>query len=264
MPTRKPLPVYRSALKCTVAHCHEKRVQGSASNYCQRHRTGNKQHGDPLQVPLRIPQVRKVETEVRKIYKRLSPARRAELPDRAARYCKPFHEFLQSCAEGSSEFGNNRFAVESGARLLRVFDEVDPLSILTRASALYLMREQMPHVFRNERAFRFQLVRAVRKLTSVADGSYWNNRNQRKQQIVNEIPMRVRENMAEYLVEFFTPWVTQVANIAEKQARTEAARSRIASETFSELREKVRVEHAKAERRLAIAQRLKGAVASAA
>jgi hypothetical protein len=255
MSTSRPLPLHRSRLPCIVPGCREPRVQKSASNYCQMHRYHWKVHGSPLQDAIKIAEIRRWEQDVRRIYKRLPKAQRGDLSGVAARYCATFHDFLRNCAAGR-ENAQNRFSHETATRLLKVFDSVDPLAILTRVAALFLMREQSPRMFRDERAFRFQLVRGVRKLTSVADGSYWDNTRQRVKQICDEIPARVRETMAEWLVEFSIPFAFHVSNCAALTERTEKTQALLAAEVFAPLREKLHQEHAKAERKLQIARRL--------
>lgn len=256
MSSRRPLPLHRSYLPCSVQACSQPRVQGSASRFCARHRYARKVHGDPLQAPLRLPAIHAMAAQVRRVYSRLSPSKRAELPRVAHRYCKPFHDFLLSCANGTSELGDSRWAREPAERLVRVFNDAAPLEVLTRCTALFLLRERQPYLFASDRAFQFQFVRGVRKLSSVADGTFWNSRAQRVQPVVKEIPQRVQVTMASWLIEWSATWATSIVEIAEKQTQRDRARAVLASELFADVREKVNREHAKAERKLAIARSL--------
>lgn len=253
--SKRPLPLHRSLLQCTVPGCREKRVQRSASNYCQAHRYRWKVHGSPLQDAIRIAHIRRYEIEVRRIFARLPKARRADLNETAKRYCTPFQEFVKAWAEGR-EGPESRFGREAGERLTRVFESVPPVAMLTRVAAMYLMRQQEPHAFRDERAFRFQLVRTFRKLTSIADGVYWNNRDQRAQQIVKSIAARVQETMGEWLVEFSTPFAHHVNTCATLIRKTEQVQTFLASEVFAPLQRKLNAEHARLERKLSLARTL--------
>lgn len=245
------LPVQRSFGRCDVPGCDQPRVQRSSSRYCHTHRYHWRVHGSPLQDRLRIAEVRRYEVDARRVFAHLPKRNRADLEGTAARYCATFREVLTQ-----QQAGQNKYGREAASRLLRVFENEKPLPILTRLSALYLMRQHQPHAFRDDRAFRWQLVRCFRKLTSVADGIYWNSRDQRKQQIVKTIHVRVQELMAEWLVEFSVPFVSEVRACSTLLDKVERTNAFLAADVFKPLRDKLNAEHSRLERKLSLARRL--------
>jgi hypothetical protein len=256
MPSQRPLPLARNALRhCSAPGCQDPRVQGSASHYCPLHRYRFKHFGHPLQTPHAIREVRRWESEVRvRIFNRVGPQRRKHLADTAVAYCKPFHAWLRSAASGG-EF-NSKYGEEAAERLLRVFDNVDPMDILTRITAVYLMREKSPWQFRSDEAFEFAVVRAVRKLTSTSDGSYWNPKTGKVKHIVKPIPRRTVALMGTWLQQWAVEWVSHTNRVAAQLQEKERLRQALANDIFGPISEKLRVEHGKAERKLQLAQSL--------
>ena len=250
----RPLPD-RSDLPCSVDGCTTPRVTGSASSYCSRHRYAFRSHGHPLEAPVKIGTVREAEKDIRRILGHLPRASFGDLPAFAKRYTTPFVDYLTAESEGRSD-GSNRNAKAAAELLLRVFNEVEPLPILVRLAAMYELKRTRPYLFRSEEAFRVQTLRAVRKTTSVASGVWWSQKLQRNRQVVRVPVLKVQAIAAGWLVDLATPFVSQTNALADQYGSLDRINSRLASDLFAPLRERVRVQHAKAERRLEIARRL--------
>ena len=67
--------------------------------------------------------------------------------------------------------------------------------------AVYVMQEIEPRRFRSGRAFRFQLVRRLRRLTDVNVGEYWDQTAGRTKRVYRDLPPRVTEVFARIVTE---------------------------------------------------------------
>lgn len=255
MPSRNPLPITRG-LPCSHPGCTALRVAGSAARYCSRHRNNHRKNGDPGQEAISIAQVRKWERDVRWVYRRLPKTNREKLSQYAEIGARGLRELLQAIVKGQEPSQASRHHKDAAAKLLRVLDQVSALDVFTRASAVFLMRQEQPYLFRSDAAFRAQLVRAVRKLASIADGQQWDAKNQRVRHVTRRVPIKVRQIMETWLVELTVPWAANVVACRKQVANLSTVNAQLAADIFGPLKERLAREHAKAERKLALAQRL--------
>ncbi len=80
---------------------------------------------------------------------------------------------------------------------------VDPGAVVDTALAMFLLQEDEPRAFKDDRAFRFQLVRRVRALTEKNAGLYWDNEEKRTKRVYRDMPPRAVEVLAGWLVQAF-------------------------------------------------------------
>lgn len=113
-------------------------------------------------------------------------------------------ERLNAAAQGREWF---RRAEEE---IVRVTADANPVEAAHLIGALFLMRERVPRRWPTERAFRFDVVRAWRKLAGISYGSAWDHRLGKMRRMYRELRPRVVETVAEWLVTAYAPLVARL------------------------------------------------------
>src|SRR5207249_5448719 len=200
----------RYARRCRFA------ASGWAS-YCERCRQRARRHGHPEQLPIRKPALM---TYVKRV-KRLIHNR-----ERIETYLREQAGVLADVVQMPEARSNGvwvvRWKKKATEEMARVLRDVDPISAGVTVAAVFLMRDQEPRRFVSDPAFRAQLVRLWRSQTHLAFGSFWNQRTDKVVSVYKDLPARVVETIALFLVEAYARFAGYVsaADRREKERAT--------------------------------------------
>lgn len=129
-----------------------------------------------------------------------------------------------------------RHEVMAAELLLNVADAATPEEVVRVALGLYLLRDSRPAMFPDDRGFLFTLARRVRKLSPLAVGQYWNQKQRRMVAVYRDPPPKVTAVLGQWLAECFGPAGIQLAGLERQRAQRAAEeRHRLAAE-LKELR----------------------------
>lgn len=184
---------------CQLPGCHQ--AASGFSPWCHAHKQANRRHGDPQQEGVTVHELRPYVARVE--------AREAKNRDSdawsilAARW-----EALTTNCRGiveRAEAGHPYLRQERAAALqaLRLADNVPTGKVVQVALAMYQLWDHRPTRFRSDRAFRFELVRRVRGLAAVNAGEYYDHKAGRNRRVYTDLPPRVVETLAAWLVDAF-------------------------------------------------------------
>jgi hypothetical protein len=118
-----------------------------------------------------------------------------------------------------------RHEVKAAELLLEVAGAATPQEVTTVALALFLLRDAKPSLFPEDRGFLFSLTRRVRKLSPLAVGQHWNNKQRRMVAVYRDPPPRVVAVLGQWLAECFGPAGVQLAAL-ERQRTQRLAQER--------------------------------------
>lgn len=171
------------------------------SAWCHAHKQANRRHGDPLQDGVTVhelrPYVERVEARQAKNKDSEAWAILAARWEALVGHCRGVKE---RAAAGHPYV---RHELAAALQALRVAENVEPMRVVQAALAMYLLQDHRPARFRSDRAFRFELVRRVRGLAAVNAGEYYDHKAGRSRRVYSDVPPRVVETLAYWLVEAF-------------------------------------------------------------
>lgn len=190
------------------------------SPYCSAHRKALRRHGSALQVPITLRHLEPHLAAVKGWQKRNadSPAwailasRWEALADRA--------RSILAGRDAGHAFQSH--AARTAELLLQVVDAAKSEEVTTMALALYLLREAKPSLFPEDRGFLFTLARRVRKLSPLAVGNYWSQKDQRMTAVYRDPPPQVTAVLGQWLAECFGSAGLQLAGLERQRAQREA------------------------------------------
>lgn len=239
----KRLPV-KDYLRCSVTGCPKLRSKGAASYYCNEHRERFKRWGHPQQRPLLPRRVKRAEIEVRAFLRRYyHEDRRLKLRAHITDAHRGWQATLSDVVNGHREESRNRFVVEGSRRLLRVLVDTEPEVLWTRLTALWLIQQQEPSLFKDDAAFRTIMQYEVRKLVGIQDGLRINRKTHKPERFKTRIPMKVLSAMGRALEEYGSGLCTIVRTMREQSA-VNLLRAQFMSDMNAEARKKMGVEAA--------------------
>jgi hypothetical protein len=111
--------------------------------------------------------------------------------------------------------------------LQRVFADVGPRPIVETVSAMVILWEREPHVFKSDRAYWVQIARRVRGLTERHCGTYWNEGQKRTVRVYRDGKATAMELLGRMLVESLGAIGLRIGQLeaAEGQLQENARRS---------------------------------------
>lgn len=181
---------------CRAEGC-QAHSKGFYSVYCNRHELNQRRHGHELQTaigPTQLkPYLKMVDDRLRK---NENTVRWDVIEDRWKIIVSHAREIVARTGAG---FGWERRAAQT---IIKVSDNVDYKEIVRIVVALYLLQRFDPRVFRDDRAFQFQLVRNVRKLTDISVGTYYNPSDGKVKRAYKTLPPKSVAIMGQ--------WISQV------------------------------------------------------
>lgn len=118
-----------------------------------------------------------------------------------------------------------QWSVRASQETYRVLDNLGSVRSGLVASAVFLIREEEPHQFDCEDAFRFELVRLWRSETNLATGTTWDAKSGTRKLWYRPLPPRSTKAVAALLVNTYGPVAAQIIR-AYKEMRSRPAVAR--------------------------------------
>ena len=123
----------------------------------------------------------------------------------------------------------NHLSGREGRRkeLVRLANTVSGREVAVTTIAIYLLQSHDPRLFRSEAAFRTQLVRRVRGLSSASFAEWDGAGDGRKRRAMKDLEPKTAEYLSAILVELFGPAGLKVAQL-ERREEEERRKERLA------------------------------------
>ncbi len=164
------------------------------STKCSAHKRAHVRHGHPLQAAISVHQLRPyvarvVARQQRNSASEVWPA----LDQRWAGLVEGAGQMLARYGNGEPSYMPD---VKAAHHVRSLSGAVVPAVVVQTILAMYLLQDDQPRLFRDDRAFDFQMVRRVRLLAPSAAGSYFDHRTGRSKKVYKDVPSRVTEILA--------------------------------------------------------------------
>jgi hypothetical protein len=214
---------------CRIPNCGH--LSHGYSPLCTGHKKANIRNGHPLQVPIERRQLRPYVEKVE--------ARRARNPDSEAwailqRRWQGLVDQARRILRDYYEVGRAlpRRDIQAAQQVDRIAKEVDSDKVVNTALALGLMWRQEPRAFRSDKAFDFQLVRAIRRLAPTNVGTWWNPKTKKSQGYYKDLSLRTNEDLAAWLKAVFLDAMARIAALEEREGDQEAIQKQRLADAF--------------------------------
>lgn len=178
--------------KCKINGCAGKAT--TYGRYCPTHKARTRRHGDPVQ--------RGVTKAELSPYLAVVRSRMAERP--SLNVWQIADQRWSMWAAQAEKIGTKtifRHVRLAAHEIAGLRDNVEPRAVVETVLAMYLMLEMEPRRFRSDTAFRTQLVRRVRGLSPANAKEWMDPATGRNKRAYSELPPKVTEVMAGWLVE---------------------------------------------------------------
>lgn len=186
---------------CAATGCTAIRGPHTFSPYCQRHRQALRRHGHPLQRAISIRLLEPYARTVRATHKaNPDSALFAILEKRWELLLDMARALAAERASGKAHHGPTGRAAEM---LLKIAAVVPFHAVAEAVLSVVIFEDRHRTAFRDDRAFRFALVRRLRHLAPMSKGSHWNNRSKRVSLVYRDAPPKQVEAIGHWLVEVF-------------------------------------------------------------
>lgn len=208
---------------CKVPGCLEP-LRSVHATLCEKHRQRDRLHGHPQQETITLAHLRPLARTVKAIVARDRTGRVGEALDQ-------LHGLLRGYASGViAEWTSGRACVrkerDAARELLTVLDATNARECAMLMAALFLLREQQPRLFVNDRAFRFQAARIFRRQTKLSAGAYWDDARQQTKLVYKDLPTKVTDFLGRCVVDAYARFaahvITQWRQDQERKARADA------------------------------------------
>lgn len=184
--------------QCRVPGC-QRPASSRFSIYCVQHKAKHRRHGAVNQTGVTKHELKPYLAQVQARIERNKD--KPLLDALLARW-----RAVVSVAEGiATEWSRGKPTVRqkrlAAQEVLKLHHTVDARHIIGTVLAMYLMQDQEPRRFADERAFRTQLVRRVRGLTTLNATTSFDPETGREKRVYRELSPRVTAIVASWLVE---------------------------------------------------------------
>jgi hypothetical protein len=169
--------------------------------YCTVHKAQLRRHGAAGQKAITKADLKPYIGAVRaRIEKNKGKALWSHLEGRWEALGRQAGEILEEAGNGVAQV---RARLLAAAEIVKLSGAVEAQEVIETVLAMYLMQDQEPHRFKGDTAFRVQLVRRVRGLTSL-NAKVWQQKGAgRAKKAYSEVPPRVSAFIGEWLSESF-------------------------------------------------------------
>jgi hypothetical protein len=174
------------------------------SPYCNNHKRAKERHGDPLQTGVEASELqmyrRRIATRAKTnkanpVFEMVTANWKAAVAHSRAFFAKD-----SPVGQGATY---NRIDALTYDQLIKLSDQSEVSDIFNVIAAMYLMQQETPHRFRSDDAFRFQMVRRVRRLSEINAGSFFNPKTGKTVRVYRDLPPRVTVRLGRVLVQVF-------------------------------------------------------------
>lgn len=184
---------------CIVTNCDS--PTSGRSNKCNAHRLAHRRHGHPLQTGLKATEYGPYRDAIRRIWEANEASPLWEVI--RARWGRCVGHAQAALGQRDSGVPSQRHAVRAAEEVLKMDRNVPFISLACTSLAMYVLQSDHPRRFRDDEAFRFQLVRKVRGLDALAVYKTWNHKRRASHWVYRDMPPRAVRVMADYLAAAF-------------------------------------------------------------
>ncbi|WP_406853795.1 hypothetical protein ABEG18_14635 [Alsobacter sp. KACC 23698] len=124
---------------------------------------------------------------------------------------------------------------EAAASVLKLADNVQPMTVVKTVLALYLLERDNPHFFQDDRALRFQITRRVRGLTKLNAGSYWDAKANGNRLVYKDLHPKAAEFFAQWIVQTLGPVGVHLQHLEDREVEIKRRAEADFREALSEL-----------------------------
>lgn len=165
---------------CRVPHCGEP-SSSRFSPYCRRHKSTQRRQGAPDQTAIST-------TELKPFRERVKARIDKNLDNPLWDHLDALWAVIASEArEQVSRRVGNRYERSAAHEVLNIDADSNPREIVVTTLAMFVLLHDMPWRFRSDNAFRLQLARRVRRLTSRHTGRWYDHRTGKQKYIYREM-----------------------------------------------------------------------------
>lgn len=203
------------ARPCRVRHCGEP-TSSRYSPYCRRHKSTRRRQGDPTQTVIGTTELKPFRERVKA---RIDKNRDNPLWEHLDALWGALAEQAREDAERQV---GNRYQRSAAQELLNIEADSNPREIVGTTLAMFVLWHDMPWRFRSDAAFRLQLARRVRALTSRHTGLVYDHATGKQKRIYREMTPKAGNIIGQKLSSAFGAAGFQLALLDERDR--EAAR----------------------------------------
>ena len=209
---------------CQVADCHN--LTSTYGIYCPTHKSNDRRHGAPTQRGITKGDLKPYRTVIERRIASNSALKIWDLTDQR----------WLALVEHARQVRQTTFlapARDAAGEIIKLAENVTPREIVVTVLAMYLLQEEAPHLLKSGRAFRTQLVRRVRALTTLNAKEWPNNASGRTARVYTDLSPRVIQAMGDWIVGVLGPagaWVAQKEARAKQRKAEEASQFKQALE----------------------------------
>lgn len=194
---------------CRVRLCGEPPAS-RFSPYCRRHKSTHRRQGAPDQTAITITELKPFLDRVRvRIAKNEASPLWAHLD-------ASWEAITTGAREEAGRRVGNRYQRSAAYELLNIDADSTPREIVITTLAMFVLWHDMPWRFRSDAAFRLQLARRVRALTSRHTGKIYDHRTGKKKRIYREMTPKAGNIIGQKLSSAFGAAGFQLALLDER------------------------------------------------
>lgn len=203
---------------CTVPHC-QKPTTSEYSPHCKHHKSTNRRHGAPDQTGIN-------KTELNPYLERVQ-ARISKNPNSLLwpNLDDAWAAITEEATAVSNKRVGNRYARSAAHEFLNINADAQPREIVITALAMFILWHERPSRFVDDRAFRMQLARRVRALSTRHRGVAYNHTTGKQRPVYREMTPKAGSLIGQRLALAFGFAGIQLAEL-DKRDRQTAEQSR--------------------------------------
>jgi hypothetical protein len=198
---------------CKAPGCYE-RAATRYGVYCNAHRSRQRRHGEANQDAISKSDLKIYEQLVHdRIEKNKNKAIWQQLKARWGVIVQEAQDVLEQSRKGTPMPSWKRTAA---VELVKLSNTVEAEAVIRTVLALYLMQDQDPRKFKSDRAFRTQMVRRVRGLTSLNAGMWKDTSTGKTKVAYRELNAKAVEALSHKLVMAFGLTGVTIADLEKR------------------------------------------------
>lgn len=217
---------------CIVNNCGS--PTSGRSNKCNAHRLALRRHGHPLQAGLRVTEFEPYRAAMRRLWRANEASPLWEVV--RARWGRCVASAQAVLGQHAAGFAGSRHAVRAAQELVKLDSNVDFETLACTALALHVHAADHPYRFKDDQAFRFQLVRKVRGLDELAIYRTWNHKRRATHWVYRDLAPGAVRILAEFLGVAFGEAGLLLRDHAKARPRVEVTEARLMADAVGALR----------------------------
>lgn len=225
---------------CAFPGCNRAAASGPPAGttfgrYCATHRSRQRRHGSAQQRTITQKELAPCESAVKRLVEGFPNARAWPLLDQ--RWTALVEVARQSTAALGPDALPRNFHEAASRAIMDISKAADARRVWQRVAAFYLLRSRQPGSFTDDRAFAFQIVRSLRKLSA---SSFTRTRHKATGQVKQwqrDLAPKATEYFGELVTQYLGAAGSYLTDIERKFAEREAQQKKDLGEALAELKE---------------------------